>query len=133
LFWTATVDHVLSRRTPALFPAVLGGLVFASGLALRHASIRRLGERFLDDVCLLPGHRLETEGLYGVLRHPSEADSCAWGRGPRSCSRAPPPASCGSRRWHRSRSTASVSRTACWPGISGPSTWPTPAGSAVSF
>ena len=72
VFWVATVEHVLAGRRVVAVQGAVGALVFLLGVALRRAAMRRLGERFLDEVSLLSGHRLETSGIYGVLRHPSE-------------------------------------------------------------
>lgn len=73
VFWAATVEHVLTSRRVGAVQGALGALVFLLGVALRRAAMQRLGERFLDEVSLLPGHRLEMSGIYGVLRHPSES------------------------------------------------------------
>jgi len=53
-----------------------GVLLAAAGLALRIAAIAQLGPRFDPTVAILPGHALETRGLYARLRHPGYAG--AW-------------------------------------------------------
>ncbi len=48
-----------------------GGVVIAAlGLALRIAAMTRLGSMFSPIGAIQRGHRLETTGLYGLLRHP---------------------------------------------------------------
>ena len=49
----------------------LGVALFAVGGVLRLAPTFALGRRFSGLVAIQPGHRLETTGLYGVIRHPS--------------------------------------------------------------
>ena len=70
-FWVTVVDTVF--RVPNWPGAVAGAVLMVAGIALRCFSIRSLGRYFLDEVSLLPGQPLVTEGLYGWLRHPSEA------------------------------------------------------------
>jgi len=53
-----------------------GVLLAAAGLALRVAAIVQLGSRFDPTVAILPGHTLETRGLYALIRHPGYAG--AW-------------------------------------------------------
>lgn len=48
-----------------------GVLLFAVGGALRLWPVFVLGHRFSGLVAIQPGHRLVTEGIYGVSRHPS--------------------------------------------------------------
>jgi len=47
-----------------------GVVLVALGLALRIAAMSRLGSRFDPTVAILPGHALETGGLYASMRHP---------------------------------------------------------------
>jgi protein-S-isoprenylcysteine O-methyltransferase len=49
-----------------------GALLMAGGVALRWAAMRRLGQWFVSEVRLLPGHELVTGGVYRWVRHPSE-------------------------------------------------------------
>lgn len=49
----------------------LGVLLYAVGGALRIWPVFVLGHRFSGLVAIQPGHRLETTGIYGVIRHPS--------------------------------------------------------------
>ncbi len=48
-----------------------GVLVFAVGGMLRLWPVFVLGHRFSGLVAIQPGHRLVTDGIYGVIRHPS--------------------------------------------------------------
>lgn len=45
--------------------------LFAVGCALRLWPVHVLGDRFSGLVAIQPGHRLVTDGIYGVVRHPS--------------------------------------------------------------
>jgi len=49
-----------------------GAVLMAGGVALRWAAMRRLGQWFVSEVRLLPGHELVTGGVYRWVRHPSE-------------------------------------------------------------
>jgi protein-S-isoprenylcysteine O-methyltransferase Ste14 len=49
----------------------LGVAPFAVGGALRIAPVFVLGRRFSGLVAIQPGHTLVTDGIYGVIRHPS--------------------------------------------------------------
>jgi len=49
----------------------LGVVLFAAGGALRLWPVFVLGHRFSGLVAIQPGHRLVTNGVYGVIRHPS--------------------------------------------------------------
>lgn len=60
-FWTLDGDAV----------RWLGVVLFALGGALRLWPVFVLGRRFSGLVAIQPGHRLVTDGIYGVIRHPS--------------------------------------------------------------
>jgi protein-S-isoprenylcysteine O-methyltransferase Ste14 len=49
----------------------LGVLLFGAGGALRLWPVFVLGPRFSGLVAIQPGHTLVTNGIYGVIRHPS--------------------------------------------------------------
>lgn len=49
-----------------------GAVLMVGGVALRWAAMRQLGQWFVSEVRLLPGHELVTEGVYRWVRHPSE-------------------------------------------------------------
>ncbi len=49
----------------------LGVALFAAGGALRIWPVFVLGRRFSGLVAIQPGHELVTNGIYGVIRHPS--------------------------------------------------------------
>jgi protein-S-isoprenylcysteine O-methyltransferase Ste14 len=61
----------------------LGVVLFAVGGALRIWPVFVLGDRFSGLVAIQSGHRLVTEGVYGVIRHPSYlgllVNSLGWG------------------------------------------------------
>jgi protein-S-isoprenylcysteine O-methyltransferase Ste14 len=58
-----TIDHDAVRW--------VGVFLFAAGGALRIWPVFVLGYRFSGLVAIQPGHKLVTNGLYGVIRHPS--------------------------------------------------------------
>ena len=60
-FWT--IDGDLVRW--------LGVALCAAGGVLRLWPVFVLGRRFSGLVAIQPGHRLVTDGIYGVIRHPS--------------------------------------------------------------
>jgi protein-S-isoprenylcysteine O-methyltransferase Ste14 len=60
-FWTIDGDTV----------RWLGVVLFAVGGALRIWPVFVLGRRFSGLVAIQPGHTLVTNGVYGVIRHPS--------------------------------------------------------------
>ena len=49
----------------------LGVALYSAGGALRLAPVFVLGRRFSGLVAIQPDHRLVTDGLYSVIRHPS--------------------------------------------------------------
>ncbi len=49
----------------------LGVALYAVGGALRMAPVFVLGRRFSGLVAIQPDHRLVTDGIYGIIRHPS--------------------------------------------------------------
>jgi len=67
----------------------LGVVLFAVGGALRLWPVFVLGPRFSGLVAIQPGHTLVTNGVYGVIRHPSYLglilSSLGWGLAFRSC------------------------------------------------
>ena len=60
-FWTLDGDA----------PRWLGVVLFAVGGALRIWPVFVLGRRFSGLVAIQPGHPLVTNGVYGIIRHPS--------------------------------------------------------------
>jgi protein-S-isoprenylcysteine O-methyltransferase Ste14 len=60
-FWTIDGDAV----------RWLGVALYAAGGALRLWPVFVLGRRFSGLVAIQPGHRLVTDGIYGIIRHPS--------------------------------------------------------------
>lgn len=49
----------------------VGFLLYSAGGVLRLAPVFVLGRRFSGLVAIQPEHRLVTDGLYGIIRHPS--------------------------------------------------------------
>jgi len=72
-FWTIDGDTI----------RWLGVVLFAAGGALRIRPVFVLGRRFSGLVAIQPGHTLVTNGVYGVIRHPSYlgllVNSLGWG------------------------------------------------------
>jgi protein-S-isoprenylcysteine O-methyltransferase Ste14 len=72
-FWTIDGDTI----------RWLGVVLFAAGGALRIWPVFVLGRRFSGLVAIQPGHTLVTDGVYGVIRHPSYlgllVNSLGWG------------------------------------------------------
>jgi len=66
----------------------LGIALYVVGGALRLWPVFVLGHRFSGLVAIQPGHTLVTEGIYGVIRHPSYlgllVNSLGWGQAFRS-------------------------------------------------
>ena len=52
----------------------LGVVLFIAGGALRLWPVFVLGHRFSGLVAIQPGHTLVANGVYGVIRHPTEGD-----------------------------------------------------------
>ncbi len=50
----------------------VGLVVMVSGCAVRYCAIRGLGRRFRTETTVPVDFQLETNGIYGVVRHPSE-------------------------------------------------------------
>ena len=72
-FWTLDGDAI----------RWLGVVLFAAGGVLRLLPVFVLGHRFSGLVAIQPEHTLVTDGLYGVIRHPSYlgllVNSLGWG------------------------------------------------------
>jgi protein-S-isoprenylcysteine O-methyltransferase Ste14 len=72
-FWTIDGDTI----------RWLGVVLFVAGGALRLWPVYVLGNRFSGLVAIQPGHTLVTNGVYGVIRHPSYlglfVNSLGWG------------------------------------------------------
>ncbi len=58
-----------------------GAAAIVAGALLRRAAIGRLGPFFLSQPRVVPGQPLVTDGVYRLLRHPSEAGLLAAGLG----------------------------------------------------
>ena len=58
-----------------------GAVPLALGIGLRLVAILTLGERFTHAVELLPGHRIEDQGIYRWMSHPSEVGLLLIGAG----------------------------------------------------
>lgn len=85
--WISLAERAMAGWGMSWGVEVLGLAAAGAGVGLRVAALRALGARFLDGVELLPGHRLERDGVYRFLRHPAEggnvliAAGCAAGVG----------------------------------------------------
>lgn len=54
---------------------ITGAALVIAGVAFRWFAIISLGRMFTTNVSIQSGHKLKTDGLYGVLRHPSYTGS----------------------------------------------------------
>lgn len=50
---------------------LVGLTLIVAGMILRFSAIRSLGRYFTVDVAITRGHRIKTDGLYSIVRHPS--------------------------------------------------------------
>ena len=73
LFMASLTERALTGVTPFSIMPIMGGIMMSIGVLLRQLAIRELGNYFLDDVAIIAGQPLVTTGIYGHLRHPSEA------------------------------------------------------------
>jgi protein-S-isoprenylcysteine O-methyltransferase Ste14 len=83
VIWVFALVGLLAAHLPAYTDRVgfwtfdgdtvrwLGVILFAAGGALRIWPVFVLGNRFSGLVAIQPGHSLVTNGIYGVIRHPS--------------------------------------------------------------
>lgn len=71
-FWVSLTEAALS--VPNHFGAMeaIGLLLMLAGVALRCLAICTLRQYFVNQVAILQGQKLVTDGIYGWLRHPSE-------------------------------------------------------------
>ena len=67
LFWLAALTGEASPPGPLM---LLGALVMVFGIGLRHVAMRTLGSAFITQV--RPKTTLKREGVYSLVRHPSE-------------------------------------------------------------
>jgi protein-S-isoprenylcysteine O-methyltransferase Ste14 len=67
-FWLAKYD---SWQLTNYIIASLGILLFIFGLIIRWLAIIQLKRAFTVNVVINRGHELKTDGLYGMVRHPS--------------------------------------------------------------
>jgi len=61
---------LISGALPSL-SFVIGSVLLALGIYLRHTSIKTLGRFFVTKVQVTDDHELVRDGIYGYLRHPS--------------------------------------------------------------
>ncbi len=71
-FWVCVFEASRSGSSYPVPAAVLGATLMGTGTTLRFLAIRTLGAFFLNDVSVWPDQPLVTDGVYGVVRHPSE-------------------------------------------------------------
>jgi protein-S-isoprenylcysteine O-methyltransferase Ste14 len=72
-------------RSIAMGSEALGACLMAFGIGLRLIAIRGLRRHFLDQVDLLPGHRLVSTGIFAIVRHPAESGLLLIGMGTTLC------------------------------------------------
>jgi protein-S-isoprenylcysteine O-methyltransferase Ste14 len=72
-FWTCMLAAPAVDQGSIGLATVCGPMLMATGILFRYLSFKSLGRYFLNDVAVVPGQPLMTKGIYGVVRHPSEA------------------------------------------------------------
>lgn len=75
-----------TRLHPTLY-FTTGHLLMCVGSAVRTACYRRLGARFTFELALREDHKLETGGLYAVVRHPAYGGALVFTLGTYMCIR----------------------------------------------
>ena len=72
VFWGGLLRRDAQTGTAHAALVIAGALLMISGVALRRAAIRALGDFFVSDTRVWPGQKLVTTGIYARMRHPSE-------------------------------------------------------------
>ncbi len=80
-FWISLADRAWSGLRPFDALGMVGAAAMLAGIGMRLLAIRTLGRYFLDEISLVSGQPLITTGIYGWLRHPSEAGTIALAAG----------------------------------------------------
>lgn len=68
---SAVAETFWMQRSPSAWTAILGGLLFATGFAIRRWVLQSLGNLWAIDIDLKPEHHLVTTGPYRFCRHPN--------------------------------------------------------------
>ena len=71
-FWIAVATSSTADRLAATISCIGGGLLMMGGIGLRFAAMRRLGRYFVSETAIQKGQAVIDDGIYGVVRHPSE-------------------------------------------------------------
>jgi len=71
-FWICVLSVPPANRSDLGMTTAIGAALMVVGATSRWLSIRTLGKFFLNDVAVVPGQPLMTQGIYRVVRHPSE-------------------------------------------------------------
>ena len=77
VIWIGLAERVLVAAPVSAWLVAIGAVSMIVGIALRGWSIRFLGPWFHNEIRLVPTQPLQTRGIYGFLRHPSEAGTLA--------------------------------------------------------
>lgn len=76
VFWLSLGQRLIETESAAALEldrlASFGGAVMALGCLIRFAAIRSLGEYFADGISVRLGQDLIQDGIYSLVRHPSE-------------------------------------------------------------
>ncbi len=72
IFWIALAKSPMAAVAGTLMPCT-GATFMLSGALLRHMAIRRLDAFFISEPRVAQGQPLATDGIYTVVRHPSES------------------------------------------------------------
>ncbi len=71
-FWIALAAR-LGRASPSLgWQQAAGAAAMLAGVILRGLAVRRLGRFFVSSIRIVPEQPLVCDGIYRILRHPSE-------------------------------------------------------------
>lgn len=73
LFTVSLVEHARGRWPASSSVIALASVMAAAGVAIRLLAVHALGRFFLSEVQIADGQPLIQSGLFGVIRHPSEA------------------------------------------------------------
>jgi len=69
--WERTAYYPIIKQPLPPLSIFIGLTLFMIGVFLRHLSIKQLGKYFVTKVQVTDDHKLVTEGIYRLLRHPS--------------------------------------------------------------
>ncbi|MCJ8315049.1 MAG: isoprenylcysteine carboxylmethyltransferase family protein [Saccharospirillaceae bacterium] len=63
---------ISQHSSSSIYQDILISLMYISGIFIRYISISKLQHLFLNHIGLIKHHKLITDGIYSIIRHPSE-------------------------------------------------------------